>query len=113
MFARVNQYVGDPARLDELGGEAAQDIDSMQILAAFRGALVLGDRRSGRALTITLWATETALLASSGWAGDKIRDRLGEVASDQLSGAERWEVLATSVASAAPQLAAVAEEDAA
>ena len=94
MFARVSEYAGDAARLDAFGDEATDALASMDRLAAFRGAIVLGDRRSGRALTITLWATETALLATTAVGGDPVRDRLGE-RSVKPTGPERWEVLAS------------------
>jgi hypothetical protein len=94
MFARVSEYAGDAARLDAFGAEATQAVAAMEPLAAFRGGIVLGDRRSGRALAITLWATETALLATTARGGDSVRDRLGE-RSVEPTVPERWEVLAS------------------
>ena len=94
MFARVSEYAGDVARLDAFGDEASEAVASMHRLAAFRGAIVLGDRTSGRALTITLWATDTAVLATSAVGGDAVRDRLGELSVEPTRGA-RWEVLAS------------------
>jgi hypothetical protein len=94
MFARVSEYAGDAARLDAFGETATEAVDSMQRLAAFRGAIVLGDRATGRALTITLWATELSLLATAATGGDPVRDSLGE-RSVEPAGIERWEVLAS------------------
>jgi heme-degrading monooxygenase HmoA len=65
MFARTSTWSGDPAALDKWAEQVTSKVAPMvQSLAGNAGAVFLLDRAEGRALTLTLWDSEPAALAS-------------------------------------------------
>lgn len=98
MFARVTFSQARP----DLSPE---DTDSMtnfileQVIPAarrmdgFKGGYWLGDRRTGKGLTITLWETEEAERASQA-AAVRIRQEAASALSLEVKGVEVYEVLA-------------------
>ena len=63
MFARVSTFHGSPDRAE--GALAGPVPPAVQRLAGFKGAYSLLDRKSGKAMLITLWETEEAMQASA------------------------------------------------
>jgi heme-degrading monooxygenase HmoA len=61
MFARVSSYSVDDAGKLESGFESATG--PLEGMEGFEGAYFLMDRTGGKAMSITLWATEDALTA--------------------------------------------------
>ncbi len=65
MHARVTRITTDPAELtDDMLGFRAAVIGQAAASPGYRGAIDLIDRETGRAIAITLWATEADLKAS-------------------------------------------------
>ncbi len=63
MFARVSTFQGTPGQEDKaLAGPPPPEVQQM---AGFRGAYTLFNRKSGKAMLITLWDTEEAMQASA------------------------------------------------
>ncbi len=77
MFARVSTYQGTPDRVEDAIRHAEQSAPDIQGMAGFRGAYFLVDRKSGKAMTITLWETEGATKATAA-AVSPLRSRIAE-----------------------------------
>lgn len=69
MFARVSTYAGPHDRIDEAVA-AFDDDDRLLGLEGLEDAFLFVDRSAGRMMTITLWADEGALRATSSAADD-------------------------------------------
>jgi heme-degrading monooxygenase HmoA len=96
MHARVSTYQGQPNLTQEQIDEAER-YDRENILPAarqidgFKGGIGLLDRQSGKALSITLWESEQAMLASEEEA-NRLRQESAEAASETVENVERYEV---------------------
>ena len=92
MFASVSTYQGPPDQIDE-GVRYAQEniVPTLQEVEGFEGVYLLVDRQSGKVLTITLWESEEAMLASEEEA-DQLRSehrgRWDQVPSAEAGGQE-------------------------
>ena len=65
MFARTSRWSGDPAALDKWATHVMTKVEPMVGgLPGNAGAVFLIDRQANQALTLTLWDTEEAALAS-------------------------------------------------
>ncbi len=65
MFARVSEVEARPERLDEMHREGVEHIlPALQMQEGFNGGLVLADRKSGKVLAVTLWASEQEMDAT-------------------------------------------------
>lgn len=74
MFARTSTWAGIPEALDKWDAGVATVRPFVSSLEGNAGAFFLIDRAGGRALTLTLWKTEAAALASDAFA-DQSRAR--------------------------------------
>ena len=74
MFARTSTWAGTPEALDKWDAGVATVRPFVSSLEGNAGAFFLIDRAGGRALTLTLWKTEAAALASDAFA-DQSRAR--------------------------------------
>lgn len=74
MFARTSTWTGTPEALDKWDAGVATVRPFVASLEGNAGAFFLIDRVGGRALTLTLWKTEAAALASDAFA-DQSRAR--------------------------------------
>lgn len=93
MFARMNTFNGPPEGLDGLTRVAEEKVlPAADRLPGFRGMLVLGDRATGKSISITLWETEEAMLASE-QAANKLRQEANTAGGTQTAAVERFEVL--------------------
>lgn len=93
MFARVTTVHGTPEKLDD-GARMVQEqmMPLLQQQHGFKGAYLLVDRASGRALGITLWETREAMAASD-TVTSPLRAQAGQAAgSDAPPAAEMYEV---------------------
>lgn len=74
MFARTSSWTGTPDALDKWTAGVVTVRPFIAGLEGNAGAFFLIDRAGGRALTLTLWKTEAAALASDA-AADQSRAR--------------------------------------
>ena len=72
MFARVSSYQFPADQADQAVQTFTTAINPLRQLDGAKGAYLLLDRNSGKALTITLWQSEEALGASEE-AANKLR----------------------------------------
>lgn len=92
MFARVSTYEGPAERIDE-GLEHAREriLPAARNIPGFSGILFLVDRRSGKAVSVTLWESERAMQDSEEEA-NRLRKESAEAAGEEITGVERYEV---------------------
>jgi heme-degrading monooxygenase HmoA len=74
VFARTSTWTGTPEALDKWVSGAASVRQFVTGVDGNAGAFFLVDRAGGRALTLTLWNTEAAAVASDAFA-DQSRAR--------------------------------------
>jgi heme-degrading monooxygenase HmoA len=82
MFARVSRYHGDPGKVKE--AFSAPSPSELNDIPGYLGAYSLVDEKSGKAITMTLWETEEAMLNSI-----EIANRLRQEVSDEAGGTEK------------------------
>jgi heme-degrading monooxygenase HmoA len=88
MQARVSSYEFAPDKIDEAVGRFR---DAMGELDAMQEGVVLVDRSSGRAMTITYWQSEEAA-AESREVANRVRSDATERASGSVTSVEEFEV---------------------
>jgi heme-degrading monooxygenase HmoA len=76
MFARVSTYHGKPEAVNK-GIQTTKDMDGIEQEPGFIRAYLLVDRKTGKAMTITLWESEGAVRATSDKA-NPLRDRISQ-----------------------------------
>lgn len=76
MFARVSTYHGKPEAVNR-GIQTSKDMREIEQMQGFVRAYLLVDRKTGKAMTITLWESEEALRATADRA-NPLRDRISE-----------------------------------
>jgi heme-degrading monooxygenase HmoA len=91
MFARVSSYQFSADQADQAVQAFNTVINPLRQLDGAKGAYLLVDRSSGRALTITLWESEKALRASEE-AANKLRGDATGSAGGTVQDVERYEV---------------------
>jgi hypothetical protein len=101
MYARVSSYEGGaPESLEESVRRGREDVvPAARELEGFAGAIALLDRRTGRHMTISLWDTEEAMLASEEAANELRQRQLTE--GEQVASVERFEVAMLDLADSA------------
>jgi hypothetical protein len=92
VFARVLHVSGTPADI-EAGVEMYREqvLPYTRDVIGFRGYLALLDRENGRALAMSLWASEDAMLAFEEQ-GERLRGLVAEGSGTQLGAVESYEV---------------------
>jgi heme-degrading monooxygenase HmoA len=96
MFARTSTWSGSPAALEAWAGHVTGQVAPMvKGLPGNAGAVFLIDRDAGTALTLTLWDSEEAALASDQTA-ERSREATVAAAGVELTGRGRYEVIARS-----------------
>ena len=68
-----------------------QVLPQIQQQDGYRGFIALGDRQSGKMLSVTLWESEQAMRASEE-AANRLRDESTEAVGGAVAGVERYEV---------------------
>jgi hypothetical protein len=94
MHARVTRFKGEPARVDE-GIKNIKDtvIPNAKKMAGFKGGYWLVDRKTGMGFSVTLFESEAAM-QSSEEAAKKTREQVTANGAAQVTGVERYEVVA-------------------
>jgi heme-degrading monooxygenase HmoA len=90
--ARVSRVDGDPKRVDEATRESRETIlPRAREMPGWKGILSLADRKTGRAVLITLWDSQESMQASEQRA-DELRRASTEAGGGTIAGVERYEV---------------------
>jgi heme-degrading monooxygenase HmoA len=92
VFARVLHLTGTPSDI-EAGVEVYRDqvLPYTRDVTGFRGYLVLLDREGQRAIAMSLWTSEDAMLAFEEQ-GQRFRGLVAEASRMQLGAVESYEV---------------------
>lgn len=94
MYARTSSWSGSPEALEKWAKQTAETVAPMvAALDGNAGAWFFVDRDGGRALTLTLWKTEEAALASDATA-EQSRERTTAATGVELLERGRYEVVA-------------------
>jgi heme-degrading monooxygenase HmoA len=94
MFARVTTTQGSPEQYDQNAHYIQEQLVPMlKQMPGLKGAYLLADRQTGKALSITLWETEEAMNASA-QAANQIRAQGVAGTSSALEGVQGYEVIA-------------------
>ncbi len=91
MFARVSSYQFPADQADQAVQAFSTAMNPVRQLGGAKGAYLLLDRSSGKALTITLWQSEEALVASEE-AANQLRSDAAGSAGGTVQDVERYEV---------------------
>ena len=90
MLARVSTYEGPPDQLQQGISQVRERIvPAARNIAGFSGILLLADRESGRALSITLWESEKAMRDSEEEAS-RLRRESAEAGGQTIASVERF-----------------------
>ena len=91
MHARVTTLTGSPENADA-GAANFRDNVVPYAKSEGKGAILLLDRQSGKAIAITLWEDEEAMRASEERANALRADAAEQLGADQQPAEERYEV---------------------
>jgi heme-degrading monooxygenase HmoA len=92
MLARVSTYEGPSHRMEEgINYVRERILPAARNIAGFSGILLLADRETGKALSITLWESEQSLRDSEEEAA-RLRRETAEAGGETIAGVERYEV---------------------
>jgi hypothetical protein len=92
MYARVTSLAGSPGDVDAGIDNFRTNVVPFTQDQGGKGAMLLIDRTSGKALAITLWEDEQALRASEERANALRAQAAEEMGASQQPGVERFEV---------------------
>ncbi|MDQ0770218.1 heme-degrading monooxygenase HmoA [Pseudarthrobacter defluvii] len=94
MFARISTYkTGPETRRDNPSNDV---VNSVLQLPGCRGVYYLNGKETDQALSITLWDTEDAMVASR-QAASRIREESSQADRTQIVSVEEFEVTASSL----------------
>jgi heme-degrading monooxygenase HmoA len=88
MFARVSTYRGDGNRLLEGFADVSEPLKTID---GFSHAYFMVDRESGMGMSITIWSSEEALLASVARA-DELRSRGAAAGGAEIESVQQYEI---------------------
>ena len=91
MHARVSTYAGTPDQAEEGIQNFERLTDALRSLDGFEGAYLFVDRGVGKALSVTLWASEDAVQASAEKA-KQMRDQAAGGAGMSIDSVATYEV---------------------
>jgi hypothetical protein len=92
VHARVSILEGSPEQIDEgLRYLREEILPSGKDDPGFKGLIALGDRQSGKTLSITLWKSEVAMRATEQDA-NQLRSTWAEARGQQIASVESYEV---------------------
>jgi hypothetical protein len=102
MFARLVTIGGSREQVDECVRIGTEKIlPQLKRLDGFEGSLILGNRRSGEIVTVSLWESEEAMCATEG-ASYWLRAFGAEAAGGEVTGLDRYEVVSSEAWRARP-----------
>ncbi len=96
MWVRMSTFRGTPDQSDDEVARQTKVLQEQVLPAArqmdgYRGVISLGDRSSGKAVSLTFWESEEAMRASEE-AANKLREQAAAATHDEIAGVERFEV---------------------
>jgi heme-degrading monooxygenase HmoA len=96
MWVRMSIFQGAPNQTDEeveqINKVIREDVlPSARGIEGYKGAISMGDRNSGKGISLTFWKTEEAMRASEDVANE-LRQRAAAEADEEIAGVERYEV---------------------
>ena len=92
MYARITTFRGTGEDLDRgIAAYREQVLPYIREVTGFRGHTIFVERTAGSAISITLWASEDALLEYEATA-ERFRSLLAETWQTPVTGAETYEV---------------------
>ena len=94
MFARVSTYKSGPETTSDAPAEDV--MKRVQEIPGYKGMYFLNSKEEGKALSITLWETEEAMV-SSREAANKIRTEMSSADKREILDVEEYEVTANSL----------------
>ena len=103
MWVRMSTFQGAAGRSDEeieqqIGILRNNILPTARKMDGYKGALTIGDRSTGKSVSLTFWETEEAMRASEE-AADRLRQQSADETQDQIAGVERFEVYINEVPS--------------
>lgn len=96
MWVRMSTLQGSPNQSDEdveqlLKVMRENVLPAAQQMNGYKGVLTLGDRVSGKGVSLTFWETQEAMKASEE-AANKLRQQAADEMEEEIAGVERFEV---------------------
>jgi heme-degrading monooxygenase HmoA len=92
VYARVSTLEGSPEQIDEgLRFLREEVLPTGKEDPGFKGLIALGDRQSGKAISITLWESEETMRATEQDA-NQLRSAWAEGSGQEIASVERYEV---------------------
>ena len=96
MWVRMSTFHGSAGQSD---GEIEQQTNILREniipiarqMGGYQGVLSVGDRSTGKSITLTFWESEEAMRASEE-AADKLRQQAADEVEEEIAGVERFEV---------------------
>ena len=102
MHVRVTTIQGAPDKMDDAERHIQeQTLPQLQNMEGFQGFVALGDRQSGKMLSVVFWESEEALRATEG-AVSSVRSGAAEAAGGVVASVEEYEVLVNEAPSSGP-----------
>ncbi len=103
MWVRMSTFQGSPGQSDE---EIEQQIKVLKDnviptarqMDGYKGVLTIGDRSTGKSISLTFWESAEAMRASEE-AADRLRQQAADEFQDEIAGVERFEVYITEMPS--------------
>jgi len=96
MWVRMSTFQGSPGQSDDEIEQQVRILSENIIPAArqmdgYKGVLSLGDRSTGKSISLTFWESEKAMRAGEE-AADKLRRQAADEVQEEIAGVERFEV---------------------
>jgi len=96
MWVRVSTFQGSTGQSDD---EIQQQIKILREkivptarqMSGYKGVLSLGDRSTGKSITLTFWESEQAMRGSEE-AAEELRQQAADEVQEEIAGVERFEV---------------------
>ena len=102
MHVRLTTIEGSPDRMDEATRHVQeQTMPQLRQMDGFKGFVALGDRQSGKLVSVAFWEDEGALRATEG-AVSGLRSGAAEAVGGSVAGVEEYEVVVYEAPSTGP-----------
>ncbi len=102
MHVRLTTIEGSPDRMDEATRHVQeQTLPQLRQMDGFKGLVALGDRQSGKLVSVAFWEDEEALRATEG-AVSGVRSGTAEAVGGSVASVEEYEVVVYEAPSTGP-----------
>lgn len=96
MWVRMSTFQGSTEQSDDQIEQQIKTlreniIPTARQMGGYKGVLSVGDRSTGKSITLTFWESEAAMRASEE-AADKLRQQAADEVQEEIAGVERFEV---------------------